>query len=87
MRTKFRSAKRMEVFPHERCICGDEGATVEGQAEHEEQSIKHGGNKDMLVLARNVSTVFRLMRLERHGVYRMVVDDDGRTQVNTYPTR
>ena len=32
-----------------------EGATVVGQAEHEEQSAKHGGNKDMLVLAKKVS--------------------------------
>ena len=53
--TKPLSAERMRVLLHEFCICSDEGATVVGQAEHEEQSAKHGGNKDMLVLAKKVS--------------------------------
>ena len=53
--TKPLSAERMRVLLHELCICSDEGATVVGQAEHEEQSAKHGGNKDMLVLAKKVS--------------------------------
>ena len=75
--TKPHSAKRMRVLLHEVCICSDEGATVGGQAEHEEQSIKHGGNKDMVVLAKKVSRVLLLMGLESHGVYGMVVDDDG----------
>ena len=65
----------MRVLLHELCICSDEGATVVGQAEHEEQSVKHGGNKDMLVLAKKVSRVLLLMGLESHGAYGMVMDD------------
>ena len=57
------------------CICSDEGATVVGQAEHEEQSAKHGGNKDMLVLAKKVSRVLLLMGLESRGAYGMMLED------------
>ena len=62
---------------HELCICSDKGASALWQAEHENQSVKHAGNKGMLVLAKKVSQIIFLMRFESYGAYGMGLNDDG----------
>ena len=61
---KFFSAKLMRVLLHELSIHGDESAAAVGQMEFEEQSARHGGSKDMVVLAKNFSRFLLLLGLE-----------------------
>ena len=54
---------------HELCSHDGEGASVVGQMEFEEQSVRHGGSKDMVMLAKKVSRVLLLLGLESQGAY------------------
>ena len=53
----------MRLLLHELGGCTEEGKYIVGQAEYEEQSSKHGGGREMAVLAKNIARVLVMMGL------------------------
>jgi hypothetical protein len=59
--TKPFGAKRLKLLLHELGVSTDEGKYIVGQAEYEQQSSKHGGEKEVAVLAKNIARVLVMM--------------------------
>jgi len=59
--TKPFGAKRLRLLLHELGVSTDEGKYIVGQAEYEQQSSKHGGGKEVAVLAKNIARVLVMM--------------------------
>ena len=53
----------MRLLLHELGVSTDEGRYIVGQAEYERQSSKHGGGREMAVLAKNIARVLVMMGL------------------------
>ena len=75
--TKPLGAKRLRLLLHELGGCTEEGKYIVGQAEYEEQSSKHGGGREMAVLAKNIARVLVMMGLGPMPGTAMKVEDDG----------
>ena len=61
--TKPLSAKRLKLVLHELGVSTHDGQYVVGQMEYEQQSARHGGGKEMVVLAKSIARVLVLMGL------------------------
>ena len=62
--------------------CTEEGKYIVGQAEYEEQSSKHGGGREMAVLAKNIARVLVMMGLGPMPGTAMKVGDDGQCSLS-----
>ena len=76
--TKPLGAKRLRLLLHELGVSTEEGNCIVGQAEYEEQSSKHGGGREVAVLAKNIARVLVMMGLgPMPGTAMKVGEDDG----------
>ena len=88
--TKPLGAKHLRLLLHELGVSTHEGEYVVGQAEYEQHSSRHGGGKEMAVLAMNIARVLVVMGLGPMLGTGMTVDDDetqcSLTKTNGQPT-
>ena len=75
--TKPLGAKRLRLLLHELGVSMEEGNCIVGQAEYEEQSSKHGGGREVAVLAKNIARVLVMMGLGPMPGAAMEVENDG----------
>ena len=61
--TKPLGAKRLRLLLHELGVSTEEGNCIVGQAEYEEQSSRHGGGRELAVLAKNIARILVMMGL------------------------
>ena len=67
--TKSLPQQRIKVLLHELNVCTDNGLTVIGQTEHDEQGEKHGSKRQIMQLAKNLMRLFSGMGLGLTGAY------------------
>ena len=67
----------MRLLLHELGVSTEEGNCIVGQAEYEEQSSKHGGGREMAVLAKNIVRILVMTGLGPMPGTAMKVEDDG----------
>jgi hypothetical protein len=61
--TKPLGTKRLRLLLHELGVSMEEGNCIVGQAEYEEQSSRHGGGREVAVLAKNIARILVMMGL------------------------
>ena len=80
--TKPLGAKRLRLLLHELGVSTEEGKYIVGQAEYEQESSKHGGGREMAVLAKNIARVLVMMGLGPMLGTAMKVGDDGQCSLS-----
>ena len=75
--TKPLGAKRLRLLLHELGFSMEEGNCIVGLAEYEEQSSKHGGGREVAVLAKNIARVLVMTGLGPMPGAAMEVKNDG----------
>ena len=65
--TKALPQQRVKVLLHELVVCKDNGLTIIGQHEHDEQVEKHGSRRQIMQLAKSLMRVATVMGLGSRG--------------------
>ena len=65
--TKALPQQRVKILLHELGVCKDNGLTIIGQLEHDEQVEKHGSRRQIMQLAKSLMRVATVMGLGSRG--------------------
>ena len=74
--TKALPQQRVKVLLHELGVCKDNGLTIIGQHEHNEQVEKHGSRRQIMQLAKSLMRVATVMGLGSNGANGQFLPDE-----------
>ena len=78
--TKSLNASRVRFLLHELGVADNNGLSVIGEVEYNEQVERHGSRRQIMRLARNLCRVFTLLGLEPAGVTGATINTHGSSQ-------
>ena len=75
--TKSFNGSRVKLLLHELGVTDNNGQSMVGEREYQEQVEKHGSRRQVMQIARNLCRVFALLGLELVGAACAVFSDNG----------